>query len=160
MTTFAMPQSFLAFDNALLTVLGQKGVMRVGLSVLLCGLLACNTPSPYFQGLTAQRVTVEGSTFDVRVRGRLAEAIRVNPQYAPRLGPIEGRAAVAMQLVSGCEVSKVTGDQALLLGQLDCDGTGVTYVPGPPVTVYCDGIFEGPHTSLQSGYLDLDCAVY
>jgi hypothetical protein len=92
--------------------------MRLLLPLIL--LAACNTPTAPFRGIDPVRVTVDGSTFDVRIRGDLAEAIRVNAQYAPRLGPIEGRAARAMQQVSGCAVRRVTGDQALLLGQLDC----------------------------------------
>lgn len=95
--------------------------MRLSLLLLaLSTLVACNTPTLPFRGIAPVRVTIDGSTFDVRVRGDLAEAIRVNAQYAPRLGPIEDRAARAMAQVSGCRVKRVTGDQALLLGQLDC----------------------------------------
>ncbi len=87
---------------------------------VVLALAACNTPSREFRGLSAHRVTVDGSTFDVRVDAGAAEAIRINMQYAPRMGPIADRAARAMALVSGCEVRSVTGDQALLRGTLDC----------------------------------------
>ncbi|NNE51500.1 MAG: hypothetical protein HKN30_03760 [Sulfitobacter sp.] len=83
-------------------------------------LAACNMPSPRFRGLPATTVTVQGSTFDVRVRGKLAEAIRTNSEFAPRFGPIRERAAIAMAQVSGCRVKEVRGDQALALGILDC----------------------------------------
>lgn len=63
---------------------------------------------------------MEGSVFDVRVTGNRAEAMRVNAQYAPRFGPIRELAAHAMALVSGCTVKRVTGDQALAFGALDC----------------------------------------
>ncbi|MFC6582974.1 hypothetical protein [Sulfitobacter aestuariivivens] len=98
--------------------------------LLLCfGLLAaCNTPGPHFRGLPATRVMVDGSTFDVRVRNNLAEAMRINMQYAPRFGPIRARAASAMAQVSGCEVTEVRGDQALAIGLLDC-GNGPPRVP-------------------------------
>ncbi|WP_082181853.1 hypothetical protein [Aestuariivita boseongensis] len=129
--------------------------MRLHLGLLCLLLAACNTPGPGFRGVAAQRVTVDGSTFDVRVRGKLAEAIRINPQYAPRLGPIEGRAAKAMAQVSGCKVKKVSGDQAQLLGQLDCGGRTVIWYPGPPITLYCDAIGGVDHLA----YLDLDCTV-
>ena len=89
--------------------------------LLLSVLCACNTPSPPFRGLSPTRVTVDGSTFDVRVRGTHAEAICVNAEYAPRFGPIRARAAEAMAQVSGCRVVTVAGDQALALGTLDCD---------------------------------------
>lgn len=86
-------------------------------------LAACNSAGPHFRGLPATTVTIDGSTFDVRVNGRLAEAIRTNVQYAPRFGPISQRAGQAMELVSGCLVKEVRGDQAQATGILDC-GTG------------------------------------
>ncbi len=87
-------------------------------SLLILG--SCNAPGPDFSGLPATRVTVETSIFDIRVRDRMAQAIRVNAQYAPRLGPIGTRAAYAMQIVTGCTVTKLTGDAAVLLGRLHC----------------------------------------
>ena len=91
-------------------------------------LTACQSAGPHFRHLPATQITVDGSVFDVRVNRRLAEAIRISPEYAPRLGPIAGRAALAMRLVSGCEVTQVRGDAAQITGLLDC-GDG----PPPPV---------------------------
>ncbi|MFV1636579.1 MULTISPECIES: hypothetical protein [Phaeobacter] len=104
------------FDPARSTVL-FRSIFTFLLVVLLA---ACDTASPHFRGQTVQRIAVDGSVIDVRMRGRLAEAVRVNPQYAPRLGPIRGRAARAMELASGCSVGYVLGDQAVLVGRLDC----------------------------------------
>ena len=81
---------------------------------------SCNTPSVGFMGLEATRVEVDGSVFEVRIRGEMAEAIRTNFEYAPRFGPIRARGAKAMALVSGCKVLDVQGDQALMTGKLDC----------------------------------------
>ena len=81
---------------------------------------ACDGPSPHFMGIEPVRVEVDGSVFAVRVKGRLAEAVRTNVQYAPRMGPIGPRAAEAMRQVSGCEVREIRGDQALILGVLEC----------------------------------------
>jgi hypothetical protein len=103
----------------LLTLLRHFGGMRVIYALPLL-LMACNTPSREFRDVVAQRVTVDGSSFDVRLRGTKAEAIRVNVQYAPRFGPIEGRAARAMELVSGCAVRTLTGDQAHAFADLSC----------------------------------------
>lgn len=94
--------------------------MQRWLAVLGFLLSACNGPSPHFRGAEPVRVSIDGSTFDVRVRGNLAEAARVNPQYAPRLGPIGARAGRAMAQVSGCRVEHVIGDAALILGLLNC----------------------------------------
>ena len=93
---------------------------------------ACNTLSPQFRGIQATRVTVEGSIFDVRVRDNLAEAIRVNAEYAPRFGPIRQRASIAMAQVSGCEVKDISGDQALAKGRLKCGPNDKGYTPPPP----------------------------
>lgn len=84
-------------------------------------LAACSGGTPYFRDQPATRVSVNGSIFDVRVRNELAEAVRVNPQYAPRLGPIRDRAALAMAQVSGCPLLDVLGDAAVTVGVLGCD---------------------------------------
>ena len=98
------------------------------LSVLM--LTACNTPDRPFRGLTPTRVEVEGSVFDIRVRGEFAEAIRVNPQYAPRFEPVRSRAAVAFAQVSGCRVVGVLGDQSQMTANLDCsDGSKRKLLP-------------------------------
>lgn len=126
--------------------------------MLLCLLAACNTTGSYFRGAPPTRVTVEGSTFDVRVRAGLAEAIRINPQYAPRLGPIADRAQVAIEHVSGCRVMQILGDQAQVLGVIDCgDGRGVTniiLVPGGRYECYRLG---GPFMREHRWLGDLQC---
>ncbi len=88
--------------------------------LLLTILAACNTAGPYFQGVPPTRITVDGSVFDVRVRGDLAEAIRINAEYAPRFGPIRDRAAQAMAMASGCRVGDLRGDQAQSIARLEC----------------------------------------
>lgn len=96
-------------------------MMRSVLFPLLIVVLAgCNTAGPHFRGLPATRVTVDGSTFDVRVRDNLAEAIRINVEYAPRFSPVRERAGRAMAQVSGCRVKEVRGDQAQATGLLEC----------------------------------------
>ncbi|MEO0766490.1 MAG: hypothetical protein AAFY75_10760, partial [Pseudomonadota bacterium] len=47
-----------------------------------------------------------------------------NAQYAPRFGPVQTRAQKAMELVSGCRVKEVRGDQAQATGILDCGKGG------------------------------------
>jgi hypothetical protein len=126
---------------------------RVCLVVSLM-LAACNTPGPHFRDLPATRVSVADSVFDVRVRGELAEALRVNPQYAPRLGVIRNRAAHAMAAVSGCRVKEVRGDQALTTGLLDCRNLGSGNLVAPRTT----GAFECIRT--DRGQFDLPDSVY
>ena len=87
----------------------------------LLALAGCGWPSPHFRDVAPVRMTVGGSTFDLRRRSRLVEAVRVNPQYAPRLGPVAARAGVAMVRMTGCPLRGLRGDQALILGILNCD---------------------------------------
>ena len=95
--------------------------MRYAALMISCtALAACNTPSIGFRGIDPVTVTVEGSTFDVRVNGTVAEAIRTNMQYAPRMGPMGGRASVAIEQASGCKVKRFGGDQAVIVAELDC----------------------------------------
>jgi hypothetical protein len=131
-----------------------------GVSVLVLILLAaCNAPGPHFRDLPATRVSVADSVFDVRVRGELAEALRINPQYAPRLGVIRNRAAHAMAAVSGCRVKEVRGDQAMATGVLDCPDTPANGLIVPQTT----GAFEclrtdrGQYDLPDSVYEDYDC---
>lgn len=131
--------------------------MRIALAACLC-LAACNTAGPYFRGLPATRVTVAGSTFDVRVRGDLAEALRVNRQYAPRFGPIRARAAFAMEQVSGCTVTEVRGDQALALGKLSCRGRPAAWRgQAEPVSYSCLDINQWVNDRLGISYAEFEC---
>ncbi|MEZ5716800.1 MAG: hypothetical protein R3D85_17610 [Paracoccaceae bacterium] len=86
------------------------------------GLGGCNTPSPGFKGVAPVRITVGQSTFDVRVDGNRAEAIRLNPEWAPRQEAVAPRAVAAIETVSGCEVTKLGGDAALIEARLKCKG--------------------------------------
>ena len=77
-------------------------------------------PSIEFLGFDLATVTVEGLTFNVRVKGTVAEATRPNLQYAPGMGQMGGRASVAIEQVSGCKVKRFGGDQAVIFAELDC----------------------------------------
>ena len=88
--------------------------------VTVLAVAACNTPSLEFRGIDPVTVIVDGSTFDVRVKGQRAQAIRTNTQYAPRMGPIGARASAAIEKASGCEVTQIGGDQALISAVLNC----------------------------------------
>lgn len=95
--------------------------MRYLMILLVPVLTACSSAQGYFAGAAPSTVHVGGAVFEVRQRGNLAEAIRINPQYAPRLGPLRAQAAEAMELVSGCAVKAILGDQAVMTGILICE---------------------------------------
>ncbi|WP_197919555.1 hypothetical protein [Thiosulfatihalobacter marinus] len=133
----------------------------MGRVLLFMGLFlaACNAPSPYFRGAGVTRVSLDGSTFDIRQRGRLAEAVRVNAEYAPRLGPIGQRAELAMEAVTGCDVVEIRGDAAQVLGIMDCgDGSGrVPLASYAPLYVDCDVVDIWVPSGNATGYIEAEC---
>ena len=125
------------------------------LRVLLTGLVAlilaaCDTPGPRFRGVDPVRISVGKSTFDVRVDGTRAQAIRVNMEWAPRPAAVAPRAVVAIEKVSGCRVARLDGDQAVILAKLDC-GTGARPLPPVPRAFDCEV------EPLGGGLVDLTC---
>ncbi|WP_282120835.1 hypothetical protein [Ruegeria atlantica] len=122
-------------------------------------LAACSAGTPHFRDVPATRVAVNGSVFDVRVRDQLAEAVRINSQYAPRLGRIRDRAALAMAQVSGCPLLDVLGDAAVTVGILGCDRElGQKLIFG--------SLLRGPYECIDYGYYEdygyqvFECASY
>lgn len=126
------------------------------LFVVLAG---CNAPSPAFRDVPMRQVTVQGSVFHVRIKGAEWEAIRVNAQYAPRLGPIGAKAAFAMEQVSGCTVTKVKGDAAVVHGTLDCGELASRAGPElrSGVALICYGVDSAISPATGELITDYDC---
>ncbi|MGC1503229.1 MAG: hypothetical protein WA782_03715 [Sulfitobacter sp.] len=129
---------------------------RILSPLLVLSLVGCNAPSAEYRGLAPTRVTVQGSTFDIRQRGTHAEAIRISPEYAPRFGPIRERVAVAMASVSGCKVVGISGDQAQAFGRLDC-GRGAAPEPAMPLALDCVPVRGSGIVEIGQVRVDLDC---
>lgn len=129
--------------------------MRKVLIVFCLPLLSCNTPSPRFAGAPVQRVQIAQSIFDVRIKDRRAEAIRLNSEWAPRLEAVAPRARAAIRQVSGCEVARLRGDAAMILADLKCEGQPV---PPPPqkTTLYCEPLGR-PYISGTIVEIDIVC---
>lgn len=94
-------------------------------ALIAIGLLAaCTAPSIHFTGIEPQRVTVMGSTFDLRHRRDrldMVQIIRVNAEYAPRLSQQLGRRAeIAVERTYGCPVDEILGDATMMLAILKC----------------------------------------
>jgi hypothetical protein len=120
--------------------------MRYALTLLvLVALAGCGGPGPAFRGAPVTRVGFGEHMFDIRVKGRRAEAVRVSPGWAPRLAAVGPQAVFAIEQVSGCRVDRLTGDQAMMRATLDC-GAGA---PEP--------LFPRPY--LECDAFDLDDAV-
>ncbi len=103
-------------------------------------------------------MSVAGSTFDVRRKGRLAEAIRVNNQYAPRLGLVAPRAEIAMEVATGCDVVEIRGDAAKVTGILVCERGDA---PSPVVLALreqdCEVVDVFVPAAGATGYLEAEC---
>ncbi len=131
--------------------------------ISLLVLAACSAGTPHFRDVPAKRVAVNGSVFDVRVRGELAEAVRINSQYAPRLGPVRDRAALAMAQVSGCPIMDVLGDAAVTVGVLGCDREAgerllLTSISTPNYECIDFGLYE--EIGNDYGYQVFECTPY
>jgi hypothetical protein len=91
--------------------------------LLLC---ACDTPSPDFWGVPATRITVQGTAFDVRIKDRKAEAIRLNFEKKARWMIVGAKAGYAIEQLSGCKIKKLKGDPAVVYASLKCKGDADT----------------------------------
>ena len=95
--------------------------MRFLQTVLFLTLLtACDTPTLEFSGVPPNRVVVDGSTFDVRVLGTTAQALRLNMELAPNGRKVFPKAKKAIEQVSGCAAETLSGDAALIHADLKC----------------------------------------
>lgn len=95
--------------------------MRSFLCFFFCWTLtACDSPSPAFQGAVASRHDIDGNTYSVYVKGNRAQAIRTNFARRPDIRLIADQAEMAIETASGCPVTQIYGDVALLTGVLDC----------------------------------------
>ena len=92
----------------------------IPLVILLTG---CDSPHPRFMKVEARKVTVDGSTFKIRIREGYAEAIRTNFERLPKIGDTFPKAAKAIEIASGCKVipNSMKGDPALMVAKLDCE---------------------------------------
>ena len=78
----------------------------------------------------------------------------------PPVGPIKDRAGQAMELVSGCTVKEVRGDQALATGILDCGDGGPPIDRMRPQGEYdCFTIDSYISPATNELVLDLDCTL-
>ncbi len=126
-------------------------------------LVACSAGAPHFRDAPATRIAVNGSVFDVRVRGNLAEAVRVNAQYAPRLGRIRERAGMAMAQVSGCPILDVLGDAAVTVGVLGCDreaGERLLLAAASRPNYECINYGYYGNKRINGGYQIFECTPY
>ena len=90
--------------------------------LVLFTLAACDSPHPAFNAMQRQTITVQGSTFQVRIRSDIAEAIRTNFEFNPKSRAVFPKATKAIEIASGCKVvpGSMEGDPALVRARIDC----------------------------------------
>ena len=119
-------------------------------------LAGCAQGTSYFRDAPVTRVHVEHTLFEVRQRGRLAEAIRLNAQFAPHLKSVAAHAETAMRAATGCEVRELRGDAAQVLGILACapDAQPVWITRRTPE---CEVVDVFVPSGGVTGYLEAEC---
>lgn len=85
----------------------------------LCAACGASTV-PQLRRAPPQTVTVDGSVFDIRMRGTKAEAIRTNFEFPAKYGPIRRKAITAIETLTPCKVGKTLGDPSVVIAELDC----------------------------------------
>ena len=84
--------------------------------------MSCDDGSYAFQGIHAQTVRHKNMKFDIRVRGQMIEALRLNSMTFPSTRQVRPIALQAMRQVLGCEdVDIIWADPSVALGFHACD---------------------------------------
>ena len=84
--------------------------------------MSCDGGTYEFQGINAQTVRYKNMKFDIRVRGPIIEALRINAIGFPSTRQVRPIALQAMRQVVGCEDVAVTWDDpSVVLGVHACD---------------------------------------
>lgn len=106
--------------------------------------MGCNGPGPRHLGVVPTRVEAGGMSFDIRVRNRLAEAIRTNAMFGVRMGDVANAGGQAIRRATGCEIAWLQGDPSVLLAGLDC-GDGQPAPRRPRGRLVCSGTLSAPY---------------
>lgn len=127
------------------------------LFLFLC-LSACGAASPHFRDAPATRVYVDHTVFEVRHKGRLAEATRLNSQFAPNLRSVAPYAETAIRAATGCDVRELRGDAAQIIGILDCQNqTAEPWIFSNRRSAECEVVDVFVPSGGVTGYLEADC---
>lgn len=132
--------------------------MRYVTLILLFLAAACDMAGPGFRGVPPATREVEGSQFTIRVKDRVAEVIRTNPEFLPRFETISTKAQKAVYLETGCIPDWVTGDPAMMRMGLSCNGKAAPKQPRSR-SIACE-IFDAHYSETFGGSAALECTQY
>lgn len=89
----------------------------------ICFLAGCDSPGIGYSSAEVTRVSVGENSFSLRRSGYVVQAIRTNFLRRPDILIVGQGAEQAIEQTYGCTVTKMRGDVALMLAQLDCTRT-------------------------------------
>lgn len=134
-----------------LTLMRQgRAMARVFVVLSVVCLASCDTGTPEFWGADPVRVEAQGMTFDVRVKGLRAEALRKNTMLWAPERRIAAAATEAIGQATGCTVAALEGDPSVMQARLDC-GAGAPRPPRPArAPLECEGeVISQPALDLE-----------
>ena len=89
--------------------------------LVLTVLAGCDSPGFGFSAAEVTRIDAGGHAFSLRRSGNVVQAIRTNFVRRPDINLIGRDAELAIERTYGCRVTKMRGDVALMVAQLDCE---------------------------------------
>ncbi|MEE2946604.1 MAG: hypothetical protein VX444_15665 [Pseudomonadota bacterium] len=107
-------------------------------------LAACDSPSPEYRHAQVSRQVIGEHSFSIYFTQYKAQAIRTNFAKRPDIRAIARQAEQAIERATGCPVSEIYGDVAVLDGVLDCGkpvvaGEWATWKRPQRSGLICDG---------------------
>jgi hypothetical protein len=99
---------------------------KPSIPLLIAALLltACDSPSPAMRASRNATIDVGGMTFGVHWTDSEAEIYRTGWARRDQWAQIPANAEIATEKVTGCEVTSMDGDPALMTARLKCPRSG------------------------------------
>ena len=98
--------------------LGNKNWLSCAALILVTG---CDTGTPLFWALPAQKIEIQGVLFEVRPLRQWAEAVRITDLFFPKVETVLPLALAAIRSVTGCaDITPLAADPSVITARLNC----------------------------------------
>ena len=98
--------------------LGNKNWLSCATLILVAG---CDTGTPLFWALPAQKIEIQGMQFEVRPLRQWAEAVRITDLWFPKTETVLPLALTAIRSATGCaDITPLTADPSVITARLNC----------------------------------------